>query len=387
MAAERSDSPPVAFVLFSGPPGIGDAERMVDAARAAAAVDLLERVCRTGGFQPVLVVAAEGHAPPGPLPHGVQVIGTPALPGGRFSVGRALWEVARAQGIERVLYAGAGAGPLMNVDDLRALAAPLRRTAPAVVANNLYSADLVGVYPASALDRDDLPSEDNGLPFVLWRRAGLAGHEPPRTAATQFDLDSPTDLLVSAVHPGTGPRLRACLAALGLDAFRLRAAARVFRDPRGQAIVAGRVGSATWSYLERETACRVRLFAEERGMRALGLEGQARSLLGHHLEAVGPTAFMRHLADLGDAAFIDTRVLLAHARSTASREDRFLSDLGRWRDVRDPFLRDLTAAACEAPIPVVLGGQSLVSGGLMALVEAAWADGPEEQPTQSGGAT
>ena len=38
----------------------------------------------------------------------------------------------------------------------------------------------------------------------------------------------------------------------------------------------------------------------------------------------------------------------------------------------DPVVRDLTAAARAAPIPVVLGGHSLVAGGIWALAEAAW---------------
>ena len=78
------------------------------------------------------------------------------------------------------------------------------------------------------------------------------------------------------------------------------------------------------------------------------------------------------LAELGDGSFIDTRVILAHKRIEVSREDRFLSDLGRWQDIRDPFLRDFPRAALEAPIPVLLGGHSLMSGGLMALNEYAW---------------
>ncbi len=81
---------------------------------------------------------------------------------------------------------------------------------------------------------------------------------------------------------------------------------------------------------------------------------------------------MDSLAELGDAAFIDTRVLLAHFRIEAARADRFLSDLGRWQEVSEPFLRDLTRAALQAPIPVLLGGHSLMSGGLMALNEFAW---------------
>ena len=101
-------------------------------------------------------------------------------------------------------------------------------------------------------------------------------------------------------------------------------------------------------------------------------DGSVRSLLGYHLEAVGLERFFATLAELGDAAFIDTRVLLAHKRIDASRQDRFLSDLGRWQEIRDPFLRDFTRAALEAPIPVLLGGHSLMSGGLMALNEHAW---------------
>ena len=107
-------------------------------------------------------------------------------------------------------------------------------------------------------------------------------------------------------------------------------------------------------------------------MKSLGLEGQARSLVALHLAAVGPTTFMEHLAEVGDAVFIDTRVLIAHERSSATREDRFLSDLGRWELISDEFLREFTRAATRAPVPVILGGHSLVAGGLMALVEAAW---------------
>jgi hypothetical protein len=38
--------------------------------------------------------------------------------------------------------------------------------------------------------------------------------------------------------------------------------------------------------------------------------------------------------------------------------------------VKEPFLRDFSRAAAEAPVPIVLGGHSVVSGGLMALLES-----------------
>ena len=100
--------------------------------------------------------------------------------------------------------------------------------------------------------------------------------------------------------------------------------------------------------------------------------GKARSLVAFFLETAGPQRFFQAMAELGDAAFIDTRVLLAHFRTEASRADRFLSDLGCWQEISEPFLREFTQAAAEASIPVLLGGHSLVSGGLMALNEFSW---------------
>lgn len=100
--------------------------------------------------------------------------------------------------------------------------------------------------------------------------------------------------------------------------------------------------------------------------------GGVRSLLGFYIEEGGCERFFGLLAELGDAAIIDTRVLLAHKRIAASRTDRFLSDARQPDGIGDPFLREFTRAATEARIPVLLGGHALVSGGLMALSEFAW---------------
>jgi hypothetical protein len=75
---------------------------------------------------------------------------------------------------------------------------------------------------------------------------------------------------------------------------------------------------------------------------------------------------------MGNALILDSRVILAHRRSWPPAADRFHSDLRQPGRIEDPFLREFTAAAMGAPIPVVLGGHSLVSGGLWALVDAAW---------------
>ena len=117
--------------------------------------------------------------------------------------------------------------------------------------------------------------------------------ELPRTVATQMDIDGPSDLAVLALTGLGGSRLNSYLGSLELDLERYRRVLPLFVDREAQVVVAGRVGSHPWRYLERETACRVRLFAEERGLEAEGRReaGAARSLLGFYLEAVGVERF------------------------------------------------------------------------------------------------
>lgn len=98
--------------------------------------------------------------------------------------------------------------------------------------------------------------------------------------------------------------------------------------------------------------------------------GEARSLLAAHIEAVGLDAFFETLAAWSGAAFIDTRVLLAHHGRWPDAPSRFASDLGQAEQVEDDWLRAFTEAAVAAPIPVILGGHGLMSGAMLALCEA-----------------
>ena len=98
--------------------------------------------------------------------------------------------------------------------------------------------------------------------------------------------------------------------------------------------------------------------------------GQARSLLAAHVDAVGIQRFFEELAGMADAAFIDSRVILAHHQLWPSAADRYASDLGEFARIENPFLQKFTQAAVEASFPVVLGGHGVVAGGLYALIAA-----------------
>ncbi|MBA2300060.1 MAG: hypothetical protein H0W22_04720, partial [Chloroflexi bacterium] len=151
---------------------------------------------------------------------------------------------------------------------------------------------------------------------------------------------------------------------------RLAAVRAAASDPRAELLVAGRTSSASLRWLERSTASRTRALIEERGLRTIAAgQRPPSSVLGILLERDGPSSLSAHLARLGDAAIIDTRVLLAHRLGADERgwpvpEDRFAADLLLHERITDPWLRELTAAAADAPIPVLLGGHTLVGPGL-----------------------
>jgi hypothetical protein len=144
----------------------------------------------------------------------------------------------------------------------------------------------------------------------------------------------------------------------------------VAADARKELLVAGRTSSTTLRWLERRTASRTRALIEERGLRTTRAgQRPAASILGMLLDRDGPESFGTSVARLGDAAIVDTRVLLAHRHGADERawpapEDRFASDLLLHDRIADPWLRALTAAAADAPIPVLLGGHTLVGPGL-----------------------
>lgn len=91
--------------------------------------------------------------------------------------------------------------------------------------------------------------------------------------------------------------------------------------------------------------------------------------MGYWIDEIGPEKFFARLADTVAAALIDTRVLFAHRKKELSDADRFYSDLGEHELIADPFVREFTRAAKNCGIPVILGGHSLVTGGIFALAE------------------
>lgn len=367
----------VSLLVMTGSGKGSEVERLVAQARQAITLDTVDKALTVEAINHVIVstnspsLAEELRDKP--------VCVELDAPGEEFHFGRQLMALIDKYEIEKLFYIGGGSAPLLPTEEMGHIVEGLLSADQLLIANNFYSTDFAAFAPASILKNAEPPAFDNDLGWLLGETLGLPIRELPRTAATQLDVDTPVDLMTLKLHPAAGQHVRRYLESLNLDTSHLEEAIKFFTNREAMVIVAGRVSAATWTYLESETACQVRLFAEERGMRASGRQarGEVRSLLGLYLDEVGTERFFATLSALGQAAFIDSRVLFAHKGLWPPAADRFYSDLRQPEKITDPFVRHFTEAAMQAPIPIVLGGHSLIAGGLYALIEAAWARGED----------
>ncbi len=232
-----------------------------------------------------------------------------------------------------------GAGVLLNAQNLSQLAELLRR------------------HPGAEIL---LPLQD---------AASLGQEIVPRNAGTCFAVMDGADLLAAALHAGCPPDLRGFVESLRPKMDNMLAAMRAFTDRGAEVAVIGPIQPLTWRFLEDEVACRVRVYGDGHGRHA----GIAAELY----RRVGIQSWEKWLRGMADVILIDTRQFLAGQHPYPSPQDFLASDLGRPAEVAHPLLRELTEAAGDGALPLVLGGSMLLNGGLYALVETAWRIGPD----------
>lgn len=351
----------------------GEPVSWVQGARRAAAADLLEMAARQPLISRVILVSPQlGELAGRPMTAYVKSAA------GEIHVGDTLGRLVRDFEITRLLYLGGGSAPLLDEATFGEIVQRLADVDQLVITNNQFASDWMGLTPAGVLVRwtERLP-RDNMLGWVLSSEAGLPVEAQAPSAGSRLDIDTPTDLMALHLHPDVQPHLADYLAGLPLPVVGLKNALGVLATPASHVFVAGRLAPDVWTAINRVTRSWLRVVSEERGMVSSGRQGrgEARSLLAAHIEAVGLTRFFEMLASWSEAAFIDTRVLLAHHNLWPDDASRFASDLGRVTEVQDKWLRAFTTAAAEAPIPVVLGGHGLLSGGMLAFCEILARDG------------
>jgi len=286
-----------------------------------------------------------------------------------FHLGKALQAIIREHGLTRVFCLNGAGCPLITVEELNMICRTLIRRERFVYTNNTQSVDMVAFTVPQDINNVELPATDNSLALALRDQLGLEMELMPHSLGLLFDIDTPSDLLVLGAGPFAGSRTKAVIDSLNLDYSTLEQAKAVLSDEYEDVAIIGRVGAPIIGRLNAVLKLRLRVFSEERGMKSLGRieTREVVSLLGLLLDHAGIDQFFSYLARVARCAFIDSRVLIYHYQYDLPDGERFLSDLGLWQEIEHPWLREFTRAAVECPIPVVLGGHSLVSGSLWAL--------------------
>ncbi len=361
-------NPKVTTVIFEGGQAKTSLDLVISNVRKQVVLDTLEKLKEAQQIDSVVLATNYPGLAASARDMGVQVDLEDA--GASFHFGKRLREVIVKYRAENVIYMGGVAAPLISSREFDEIAVTLKRERNLVIMNNVQSADLVAFAPGRAIDEIELPDKDNPLGNLL-RSIGIRRVLIPNSGRVNFDLDTPPDFLILGLHPDCGPRSKKAIDALDWPREKILQALGVLRRSSKEVAVIGRVGPAVIQYINANMVHRMRVFSEERGMKALGREdrGEVVSLLGYMIESVGPESFFRFLSSVADVAFIDSRVIFGHLKKNLSDWDRFHSDLGRHDLIEDPWTREFTKCAWEADIPVVLGGHSLVAAGLWLLAE------------------
>ncbi len=358
----------IACVIMHAPLGESLGERIVEEGREASTEDLVTTL-KKAGMERIFLLTQSFALAERFSKRGVATILTEnETP---FHFGKTLQRVIAEEVLDGLLYFGSGAGGLLTVEQIARLISFASRVEPGALFNNFYSCDFCAITGAEMLLEIDLPEIDNALGFSLADH-GIPSFSLPRTVKTQFDIDTPTDLVLLAAAERGGDAMRAFLAAQSLNHSMLEDLLTILTDRSAHLTLIGRMHPTTWAHFEGEIACRTSAYSEGRGMRAYP-SGKA-PLLSSTLKEMGIDSFFERLARSTDAAIIDTRPLLALGGLLPPMADRFASDLLRPELVEDPLWKAFTQAAIDSPIPILLGGHSLVSGGLYLLAEACWKD-------------
>ncbi|MFC2108336.1 hypothetical protein ACFLS5_02630 [Candidatus Bipolaricaulota bacterium] len=351
-------------IVFHAPAGDSEVERMVASAREASTCDLIHSL---QSLVPNLVVVCSPSSSSVFESLGAHVLAIDDSE--EFHFGETLKRIIREYALESVLYFGSGSGMLLTTEQLKDIAGFAQRAETAALFNNFYSCDFAVFTKTSSLLRLPIPEEDNGIGLLL-ADSGVNCYSLPRSLASQFDLDTPIDLLLLKEAGRGGPQLREFLSRQSFDHPSLPQVIEFLTKRDALVYLVGRVSPVTWQAFEQQVACRTAGMIDGRGMKAYA--DRQPPVLSNLFRERGFGDFFNALENSADAAIIDSRPLLACNGVLPSPHERFSSDLFRVSELDDPIWIEFTQQALDCSIPILLGGHSLVSGGLYLLSEICW---------------
>jgi hypothetical protein len=342
------------------------AEQHILDAHRANALDLI-RILRGQGIDSVIVASPETDW----LPDDLDVIRDDDLPDQSFHFGERLARLIEKHPTQAVLHFGGGSAPLVDRATTSMLLGLLEKSLrqdgsiPSHIAltNNLHSSDWIAISQVQdALPIIQRATRDNGLALSFkesdqFEVRVLASLRP----ATSMDIDSLSDLAILAQHPGLQPELRKVIDAAWdvLERIEIPNLLQVLRDPQQKLLIIGRVSPLAWHALTRAAKCQIEVITES----------DDHSILKTWIDkSRDPAQALKRLDTLCDAVIWDNRPFLKNMGASPSQHHLLAADTFTLEYVTDPILKDILNMD-ELDMVTVMGGESLVTGGLYALAE------------------
>ena len=282
-----------------------------------------------------------------------------------FNFGKYLLKIINKYSLDKIFYFGAGSCYFLNTDELKFISENTLQGQ--FISNNPISSDFIS-FASSDLNNEiilNFPNIDNYFSSYLMSRTSLKYIKMPISLGSIFDIDTPNDFAILSKITNNSGRIGNYMSNNIFKNIDLDKLLKILSSKSNEIFVYGRINPLNLYMAERNISCKIRFLSEERGLKIRGKASA--SLLKHVFNLENLNIFLDMFENICSAGIFDTRVIFSLFAGKYDQEDVYLSDMKMWEKINNPFIKSFTKKISESKVPIILGGHSVVNGGLMAL--------------------
>ena len=352
---------PVIIENWNIRPPEGSISKIIKDARELMIFDTCQKMFESGYFNPAIVI--------GDLKFNNKDQKLPFIIsekiGENFNFGKSLINIKNKYSLDKIFYFGAGSCYFLKTDELKFISE--KTIQGQFLSNNLVSSDFI-TFSLSDLDEKiilNFPNIDNYFSSYLMKETSLKYVKIPNSLGSIFDIDTHNDFAILSKITNNSGRIgnyisNSIFKNIDLDSF-----INILSSKSNEIFVYGRINPLNLYLAERNTPCKIRFLSEERGLKVRGRASA--SILNSIFQSKNFDTFFDMFENICNACILDTRVIFYLFADKYNQEDAYLSDMQMWKKIKNPFIKSFTKRVSESKVPIILGGHSVVNGGLMAL--------------------
>lgn len=282
-----------------------------------------------------------------------------------FNFGKSLLKIINKYSLDKIFYFGAGSCYFLNIDELKFISE--KTVKGQFISNNLVSSDFIS-FSSSDLNREiilNFPNIDNYFSSYLMSKTSLKYLKMPVSLGSIFDIDTPNDIAILSKITDNSGRVGEYISNSIFKNIDLNKFIKILSSKSSEIFVYGRINPLNLYMAERNIPCKIRFLSEERGLKIRGRASA--SLLEYIFQSENFDIFFKLFENICDGGIFDTRAVFSLFAGEYEQEDLYLSDMKMWEKIKNPFIKSFTKRVSESELPIILGGHSVVNGGLMAL--------------------